>query len=545
MADKPYQRRVDEFLADYTDKFIPTLITGKGTKESPFTNLTGPEAATAPMTKEQLDLEKTKILANSISPDTFNKVFDTMRGERPIPSHDVFTGLGTKEGPRGDQGFLGHPLVKGAAGTLALGGLPFAMALDIGTEALKPVGRLARKITGYDILPENREKLGPLLLETAREAFAPGYHQAMRSFFPRYEGEKPIGPAPTMRTTGVKGPEKTGSILPESTEKAIPSLESMWGIKREGNTFTLPGGEGTMTVGPERFFLGGKEVPAGTPGAVSGDQLARDRILQEAAVGGFGGGGGSALRSYYDVHPEERYLDELSMQNKPIMDSILKSLEQNRAMAQGFGLSSDPRVAEIQRLRASKAIPELTESLAKAGAIPGQTASEFLKNITEGGYKGAMADYYSRMAGTQEAGLPTENFARYAQGMAALKQANAPIQVGADNSLWMGDKWITAPGRSKPAQDLIEGIRRSSMLTDPNTGATMGFSEPAFRGNLRAYVKAGLLTDKDVNPEYLKVSRQEWEAGVLAKAASEKRKIKAGDLDALWKRWNELNPMGY
>jgi uncharacterized protein (DUF433 family) len=46
--------------------------------------------------------------------------------------------------------------------------------------------------------------------------------------------------------------------------------------------YTLPGTEGTATVGPERFFVQGKEVPAGTPGAASGDELARQRILKEA-----------------------------------------------------------------------------------------------------------------------------------------------------------------------------------------------------------------------------------------------------------------------
>lgn len=36
---------------------------------------------------------------------------------------------------------------------------------------------------------------------------------------------------------------------------------------------------GTWSVGPEKFFFGGREVPVGTPGAMSGDELARRRIL--------------------------------------------------------------------------------------------------------------------------------------------------------------------------------------------------------------------------------------------------------------------------
>jgi len=34
----------------------------------------------------------------------------------------------------------------------------------------------------------------------------------------------------------------------------------------------------TLSVGPERFFLNGKEVPLGTAGAISGDQIARERL---------------------------------------------------------------------------------------------------------------------------------------------------------------------------------------------------------------------------------------------------------------------------
>lgn len=61
---RPYQDRVDQFLAGYQDKFLPSLVTGK---ETPMTK---PGVSPPVMTKEQAQLERDRL----IHPDTFSKV---------------------------------------------------------------------------------------------------------------------------------------------------------------------------------------------------------------------------------------------------------------------------------------------------------------------------------------------------------------------------------------------------------------------------------------------------------------------------------------
>jgi len=106
--------------------------------------------------------------------------------------------------------------------------------------------------------------------------------------------------------------------------------------------------EGTATVGPERFFVGGKEVPKGTPGATSGDELARQRIPRETTPD---------LRlpkkSYYEVHPEERARDDAAQANKPLMDMQKKLIEDMRTRQQGYG-------GEIHRDHPSRSSPPPT-----------------------------------------------------------------------------------------------------------------------------------------------------------------------------------------
>jgi len=72
------------------------------------------------------------------------------------------------------------------------------------------------------------------------------------------------------------------------------------------------GPEGQATVGPERFFLGDKEVPAGTPGAISGEILAKEQLSadikkqeSERELIAKGMGFGRDL-GYWAAHPEEK-----------------------------------------------------------------------------------------------------------------------------------------------------------------------------------------------------------------------------------------------
>lgn len=104
---------------------------------------------------------------------------------------------------------------------------------------------------------------------------------------PPYTGERPWRNKPAPVRTPLPG----GPRVPMEYQD-IPPYEPGWINYDEGIKYKM---------GPERFFSGGKEVPSGTTGAVSGDELARQRIMREATPN---------LRlpqiSYYEAHPEER-----------------------------------------------------------------------------------------------------------------------------------------------------------------------------------------------------------------------------------------------
>jgi hypothetical protein len=144
--------------------------------------------------------------------------------------------------------------------------------------------------------------------------------------------------------------------LSEIRKEILPSGETR---------YTLPGTEGTATVGPERFFLKGKEVPVGTRGAVSGEELARKRILKEAAPPTLK----VPERTYYEAHPEERSMDIARAENKPLMDAYQKLIEENRTRSQGFGMIGvEPKTARVIQAEATRAVPELTQGLERTMA---------------------------------------------------------------------------------------------------------------------------------------------------------------------------------
>lgn len=197
-------------------------------------------------------------------------------------------------------------------------------------------------------------------------------------------GETPA-PAPTTQTEKPAEAAPTGAISeakPETAQKLPSGSLADYGITTEtlpsGETqYTLPEGQGTMKVGKERFFAGGKEVPKGTSGAVSGDELARQRIAKESRGPDIGPGkgpgpGGSYLASYYDAHPEERLADLAEEKTKPSVEALQKSLSDYQNIAQGYGLSQNPRTARAQRDEAMKNIPAITAELARLTGITAQ-----------------------------------------------------------------------------------------------------------------------------------------------------------------------------
>lgn len=213
---------------------------------------------------------------------------------------------------------------------------------------------------------ERKKRFALLKTEFPVESLAPGHESAvispdaMREIRSSNSSEVPI-PGDEFNK---KLPLDPQGNLSEIKKEVLPSGETR---------YTLPGTEGTATVGPERFFLRGKEVPAGTVGAVSGDELARKRILREAAP--------PTLRlpetTYYDAHPEERVMDLARAENKPLLDAYQKLIEENRTRAQGFGLPMNPKVGTLVRAEATKAVPELTQGLEKMMAVNQTTPEKY------------------------------------------------------------------------------------------------------------------------------------------------------------------------
>jgi len=174
---------------------------------------------------------------------------------------------------------------------------------------------------------------------------------------------------------------------PPTTEPIPAGLEGfITNINRTPTETVYTGPEGQATVGPERFFLGDKEVPTGTPGAISGDKLARERIfaetkkeeserklLAEASTRDMG---------YYAAHPEEKIMDAVTEANRPLMDMYQKLIEENKSRSQGFGMMGMSRKAtRIAREQAAKNIVELTKGMGELMGKTEETRQKYFKEF--------------------------------------------------------------------------------------------------------------------------------------------------------------------
>jgi hypothetical protein len=219
-----------------------------------------------------------------------------------------------------------------------------------------------------------------------------------------YEGLKTEFPVESLASSHVPANQVANVITPDTQkveQTVVPKVEpvkqieggisgNLSEIKKDilpsGETrYTLPGTEGTATVGPERFFAGGKEVLKGTFGAVSGDELARQRILKEAAPPDLK----LPEKTYYEAHPEERFMDLAREENKPLMDTYKKLIEENRARAGGFGLPMNRKAARVIRAEATKVVPELTQGLEKMMALNQAIPEKYFSSETRAGKTGA------------------------------------------------------------------------------------------------------------------------------------------------------------
>ena len=472
MANRPYQEKVDQFMADYQDKFLPTLITGKGTPEAPYTNMGGPEPP-VPMSKDQAQLERDKILAASIHPDTFSRVLDVMKGVGK-------TALGTGE-------YLG----------LGMGYLPQrgqeAIESGLGIEPTKPPRWSSQRIG------ERMEELlpgGP----TLRPITETGLGAAGYRFAPPTLADIQAAIPPDFARGGNvinMTPGPTGAF---EAEKPVPGG---WDWRGELAK------QGTYSVGPERFFAGGREVPAGTPGAVSGDQLARERI-------GAGGGSAIPLSAMGEAPiPTGRAPEVPGYEMPGEIRTALQGIQKILMTPSGAIYSPSGRQAYAGGYRPHQinALENFAGTLEKMAATGAGYQTKMAEIGAEKPYREAMGDYYRRMAGVHEKALPGEEFARYATGMHALSEAERPHAFAPNSAVYQGAKLLGyVPEKPEAIHPIIRDVINKSVLTDPNTGMAGGFDIRGARqkiGFMAPWLKAQGI---DIPREAYKMTRPEFMA---------------------------------
>jgi hypothetical protein len=254
-----------------------------------------------------------------------------------------------------------------------------------------------------------------------------------------------------------------------------------------------PGGDwieaegGRYRVGPERWFAGGREVPTGTPGAVSGDVLARERLFRETprlGEGAYAGGYPVPERSYYDVHPEERRVQEIyDMLRGPHPDSYEAARERMRE-SHFMDIANDPTSTHEARLGAIQSLNNLRTAKAARGETARKAAGDIYGEAlqygpeTPGGMeKTAHAEYLRAMPWTHLAGISE-------QGRAHLEGINREVAGRFEAAK------ITADTKNQMMHDigiiLAEGYK-NPMFFDPNQ---------AISAITRIYHATGRLTDE-------------------------------------------------
>lgn len=480
MANRPYQEKVDQFMADYQDKFLPTLITGKGTPEAPYTNMGGPETA-IPMTKEQGQLERDKLLASSIHPDTFSKVLDVISGKGTPGS--PFTNLSGPEKAIPTQPAMGGPYNP----QLNRPALPelFKRFAAYNPEITTPEAQQLQNVWPTEPTPFTVGGTTSGTLDQLRAAYGANYPNPETGVIPR--GGNVINMTP----------EPTGGF---EAEKPVPGG---WDWKGELAK------QGTYSVGPERFFSGGREVPAGTPGAVSGDQLARERI-------GAGGGSAIPLSAMGEAPIPTGRAPEIPGYEMPgEIRTALQGIQKILMQPSGAIYSPSGRQAYAGGYRPHQinALENFAGTLEKMAATGAGYQTKMAEIGAEKPYREAMGDYYRRMAGVHERALPGEEFAKYATGMHALSEAERPHAFPPNSAVYQGAKLLGyVPEKPEAIHPIIRDIINKSEFIDPNTGMKGGFDIRGARQKI-GYIAPWLRSQGiEVPKESYKMTRPEFMA---------------------------------
>jgi hypothetical protein len=326
-------------------------------------------------------------LYESIHPSTFSKVMETIMSlvtGKPIPRQEGGPADPNKKyivGERGPEVFTPNVPGQITPGEQLMGSVGTEWP-GIGPQAYRAISR------------------------TMTSPYESPYEPGLPKFqLPRISGKSAIDMVRDPVTGTYDIPEAAPShgipsqgafdIPPESLPSHTP-VDYGWKDYGEGMRYR---------VGPERFFKGGREVAAGEPGAVSGDELARQRIYREPnRFYGIPEPG----RGYYDAHPEERAMDIAREETKPLMDVYQKQLDRYSNIMQGFGLPMNRREAAALRAEAMNKIPLIQAEMARLSAEPGKyykAGMEYGPTSPAAQERLAHAEYYRRLPGLEMAKL--------------------------------------------------------------------------------------------------------------------------------------------
>jgi len=103
------------------------------------------------------------------------------------------------------------------------------------------------------------------------------------------------------------------------------------------------------------------------------------RKWEDVGQGIFGGWSG---KTYYEAHPEEKFMDAVTEANRPLMDMYQKLIEENKSRSQGFGMMGmGGKEARIAREQATRNIVELTKGMGELMGKTEETRQKYFKEF--------------------------------------------------------------------------------------------------------------------------------------------------------------------
>jgi len=276
--------------------------------------------------------------------------------------------------------------------------------------------------------------------------------------------------------------------------------------------------QGTWSVGPDRWFSGGKEIypgmtpmgPALPPGTKSGDELARERIFREA--------GGSAIpMSAFGETPVQagRVGETPAFEIPGEIKSALAGIQKILMEPSGAIYSPSGRQVFAGGFRPQQkaALADYAGTLEKLTSAGAGFQTKMAEIGAEKPYREAMADYYRRKAGVEEAALPAEFFEKMARGRGYLAEAERPHAFPPNSAVYQGAKLLGyVPEKPEAIHPIIRDVINKSMMVDPTTGQQTGFDIRGARqkiGFMAPWLKAQGIT---VPKESYKMTKPEFMA---------------------------------